>query len=77
MRRMFGFMIGILVGALVGSTVALLLAPESGAHLRGQIRARGEGLLAEVRNAAEERRLELTERLETLRAPRARPSSTS
>lgn len=70
MRRMFGFMIGILVGALVGSTVALLLAPESGEELRSLLRARGESLAAEVREAAEVRRAELTERLNALKAPR-------
>jgi gas vesicle protein len=73
MRRMVGFMIGIFVGALVGSTVSLLLAPESGAELRGRLRARGEGLLAEVREAADTRRAELTDRLQTLRAPRPAP----
>ncbi len=69
MRRMFGFLIGIVVGALVGSTIALLLAPESGKGLRNEMRARGQGFLAEVRGAAEARRSELTERLENLRAP--------
>ena len=61
MRRMVGFVIGIFIGALVGSTVALLLAPESGNELRGRLRARGEGLLAEVREAADARRAELTD----------------
>ncbi|MBV6395340.1 MAG: hypothetical protein HFACDABA_00916 [Anaerolineales bacterium] len=70
MRRMFGFLIGIVVGSLVGSTVALLLAPESGEQLRGEIRARGEGFMSEVRNAADSRRIELQNRLENLRAPR-------
>ncbi len=70
MRRMFGFMIGIMVGVLVGSTVALLLAPEAGEKLRNELRARGEGFLAEVRHAADARRIELTDRLESLRAPR-------
>ena len=70
MRRMFGFMIGILVGGLVGSTVALLLAPQSGERLRNELRARGDGFLAEVRNAAEERRAELTDRLDSLRTSR-------
>jgi gas vesicle protein len=70
MRRMFGFLIGIMVGALVGSTVALLLAPETGEKLRGEIRARGEGLISEVRHAADARRIELTDRLDTLRSPR-------
>lgn len=74
MRRMVGFVIGIFIGALVGSTVALLLAPESGNELRGRLRTRGEGLLAEVREAAEIRRAELTDRLQTLRTPRAGPS---
>jgi len=71
MRRMFGFMIGIMVGALVGSTIALLLAPETGENLRNEIRARGEGFVSEVRHAADVRRIELTERLDTLRTPRS------
>lgn len=77
MRRMFGFMIGTFVGALVGSTIAMLLAPESGAELRTRLRARGEGLLAEVREAADARRAELTDRLQSLRAPRSGPSELS
>lgn len=77
MRRMVGFVIGIFIGALVGSTVSLLLAPESGAELRGRLRARGEGLLAEVREAADTRRAELTDRLQTLRAPRPASSDLS
>ncbi len=71
MRRMFGFMMGIVVGALVGSTVALLLAPETGAKLRNEIRARGEVLVNDVRHAAEARRIELAQQLESMRAPRA------
>ena len=70
MRRMFGFMIGAFVGALVGSTIALLLAPESGNELRGQIRMRGEDFANQVRSAADSRRIELRGRLEALRAPR-------
>lgn len=70
MRRMFGFLIGIFVGALVGSTVALLLAPESGENLRGQIRDRGQGFMSDIRHAADSRRIELRNRLENLRAPK-------
>ena len=66
MRQVFGFMMGIMVGALVGSTVALLLAPDSGASIRGQLRVRGENLMEELRHAAESRRIELTDRLESL-----------
>jgi gas vesicle protein len=67
---MFGFLIGIMVGSLVGSTIALLLAPESGEELRGQLRERGQGFMGEIRHAADSRRIELKDRLETLRAPR-------
>ena len=70
MRRMFGFLIGIFVGALVGSTVALLMAPESGETLRGKLRERGQGIMNDVRHAADSRKIELRGRLETLRAPR-------
>jgi len=70
MRRMFGFLIGVTVGALIGSTIALLLAPESGGELRAQIRVRGENFANEVRQAANERKIELRQQLEQLRAPR-------
>jgi gas vesicle protein len=70
MRRMFGFLIGAMVGGLVGSTIALLLAPEAGGELRQQIRSRGANFIAEVNQAASARRIELQERLETLRSPR-------
>jgi gas vesicle protein len=67
---MFGFFIGILVGGLVGSVVALLLAPESGERLRSQLRERSQGFVNDVRHAADTRRIELRNRLESLRAPR-------
>ncbi len=70
MKRMFGFLIGIFVGSLVGSTIALLLAPESGEQLRGMIRARGENFFSDVRHAADERRIELRHKLDSMRAPR-------
>lgn len=70
MRRMFGFLIGTFVGALVGSVIALLLAPESGEQLRGELRARGQNFLNDVRHSADARRIELRGRLDSLRAPR-------
>jgi len=68
---MFGFLIGIFVGSLVGSTIALLLAPEAGEELRAELRERGQNFMGEVQNAADTRRIELKDRLDTLRAPRA------
>jgi len=70
MRRMFGFLMGIFVGGLVGSVIALLLAPESGEQLRQQLRARGQGFVNDIRHSADSRRIELRNRLQTLRAPR-------
>ena len=69
MRRMFGFLIGIMVGGLVGSTVALLLAPETGEKLRSEIRARGEGLIGDIRRAGEARQAEMSQHLESLKTP--------
>ena len=70
MRRMLGFLIGIFAGALVGGVMALLLAPESGERLRGQIRDRGQVFMNDVRHSADSRRIELRNRLDNLRAPR-------
>jgi uncharacterized protein YebE (UPF0316 family) len=69
MRRTFGFLIGIVVGGFVGSTIALLMAPESGDQLRSELRSRGESFFNEVRHAADERRIELRQRLEYMREP--------
>ena len=68
MRKIFGFMIGIFVGSLVGSTIALLLAPESGIDLRARLRERSQNFLGEIKQAADMRRIELSDRLETLRS---------
>lgn len=70
MRRMFGFLIGIAVGGLVGSSIALLMAPDSGEALRSQLRARGQNFFSDIQHAADERRIELRQRLEVMRAPR-------
>jgi gas vesicle protein len=67
---MFGFLIGVIVGGLVGGTIALLLAPESGDELRAEIRSRGENFFSDVRHAADERKIELRQKLDAMRAPR-------
>jgi gas vesicle protein len=71
MRRALSFFIGVTLGGLVGATLSLLFAPSSGPELRAQIRDRAENLTAEVRQAANTKRIELQERLESLRAPKA------
>jgi gas vesicle protein len=71
MRRALSFFIGITLGGLVGATLSLLLAPSSGRELRAQIGDRAENLFAEVRQAANTKRIELQDRLDTLRAPKA------
>jgi len=70
MKRMFGFLIGVVVGGLVGSTIALLLAPEPGEELRAQLRDRGQSFFNEVRHAADERKIELRQKLDEMRAPK-------
>lgn len=70
MRRIFGFLMGVVVGGLFGSTIALLLAPESGEELRGELRVRGENFFSDVRQAADERKIELRQKLDEMRAPR-------
>jgi gas vesicle protein len=70
MRRMFGFLIGVFVGGVVGSTIALLMAPESGEDLRHELRNRGQNLVNDIRHSADARRIELRNRLESMRAPR-------
>jgi|APFre7841882793_1041355.scaffolds.fasta_scaffold106633_1 gas vesicle protein len=71
MRRALGFIIGTLIGGIIGSGLAILFAPSSGKELRDQIADRTKGFVAEIRNASDTKRIELQERLEDLRAPRA------
>jgi gas vesicle protein len=71
MRRFTSFTIGALVGGLVGATLALLLAPGSGSELRAQISERASTFGDEVRQAVTTKRIELQDRLEAMRAPKA------
>ncbi len=70
MRRAFSFFIGTLVGGIIGAGLALLFAPSAGTDLRVQISDRAQSLAADIRHAANTKRIELQERLDTLRAPR-------
>ena len=64
MRFMMGFFIGMIIGAVVG----LLMTPQSGKDLQQGVRNRVNELLAEGRQAAAGRRVELETRLADLKA---------
>jgi gas vesicle protein len=70
MRRAFSFFIGTLVGGVIGAALALLFAPSAGDELRVLINDRAQGLVDDIRHAANTKRIELQDRLEALRAPR-------
>jgi gas vesicle protein len=70
MRQIIGFLAGAMCGAVVGAVAALLLAPASGIELRQQARTRVDELLAEGRQAAEDRRTELESQLAALKRPK-------
>ncbi len=69
MRKTMGFIIGATIGGIIGAAIALLLTPLSGQELRTQIGDRTESFAADIRQAANSRRIELQERLEVLRTP--------
>ena len=75
MRRVFSFFIGTVIGGIIGAGVALLLAPSAGTELRTQISDRAQGLASDIRQAASSKRIELQERLETLRSSKATPKT--
>jgi gas vesicle protein len=70
MRRTIGFLIGAIIGGLTGAVLALLFAPESGEELRTKIQDRTQNFAADIRQAAGAKRIELQNRLESLRAPK-------
>ena len=70
MRRFFIFLFGVILGSLVGATLSLLFAPESGSELRSQIHDRALAFSSEVRQAVNTKRIELQDRLDTLRSPK-------
>ena len=67
MGRVFRIMAGVVLGATVAAGLVLLFTPQSGADTQRMIRERIEAILAEGRQAAEERRLELQMQFETLK----------
>lgn len=69
MNRVVRVMAGMLLGVALAAGLVLLFAPQSGAEVRQKIKDRVNDILAEGRQAAEERRLELTAQFESLKQP--------
>jgi gas vesicle protein len=59
MDKLVDFIGGFVLGALVGGTVAMMMAPRSGAETQAALRARVDEVVEEGRRAAAERRAEL------------------
>ncbi len=64
---MLSFLMGATIGGLVGATFALLFAPSSGIELQSKMKTNFTDLTNEIRQAATDRRKELTLQLEALR----------
>lgn len=67
MNKVMAFLSGMLVGAAVGAAAALLWAPASGQELQDQARDWVDTLMADARQAADEKRLELETQLASLK----------
>jgi len=72
MDKMLRITSGLVLGAVFGAGLALLFAPRSGAETQQLLRERMQAILDEGRQAAEERRLELTAQFEALKQPVSR-----
>jgi len=70
MRKFMVFLAGLLIGLWTGGVLAMLFAPQAGAVLQQHIREGVERLVEEGRLAAETRRLELEEQLESFKQGR-------
>lgn len=70
MRKVLMFIAGFLVGAWAGGLISLLFAPEPGEELQLRIRESVEQLVQEGKTAAEARRHELEEQLESFKQGR-------
>ncbi len=70
MRKFLVFLAGFLVGLWAGGVLSILFAPEAGKELQHRIRDGVEKLVEEGKSAAEVRRHELEEQLESFRQGR-------
>ncbi len=70
MRKFMVFLAGLIVGLWTGGALAMLFAPQSGSVLQQRIREGVERLVEEGKSAAEARRQELEEQLESFKQGR-------
>jgi len=70
MRKFFVFLAGFLVGLWAGGIISILFAPEAGSELQRRIREGVEKLVEEGKAAAETRRRELEEQMESFKQGR-------
>ncbi len=70
MRKFFVFLAGVLAGAWTGGMLSLLFAPASGSELQVRIREGVNRLVEDGKSAAESRRHELEEQLESFKQGR-------
>lgn len=70
MRKFFVFLTGFLAGVWTGGMLSLLFAPESGSELQLRIREGVERMVEEGKSAAEVRRHDLEEQLESFKQGR-------
>jgi gas vesicle protein len=64
------FLAGLVIGLLTGGVLAILFTPQSGAMLQQNIREGVDKLVEEGKTAAEARRQELEEQLESFKQGR-------
>ena len=70
MRKFMVFLAGLIVGLWTGGALAMLFVPQSGAVLQQRIREGIERLVEEGKSAAEARKLELEDQLESFKQGR-------
>ena len=71
MRKIFGFILGAFTGGLLGAAAALLLTPVTGNELREEVASRVRMVQKELIDARDQKRAELENQLQALRAPKA------
>lgn len=69
MKKFTRFLSGMILGSVIGGISVLLLTPASGDDLRSELQQKVKDIQTEIKTAASERRRELEEELQKLRAP--------